>query len=202
MRGPAKVFVVVIVAIAASAAGVYAYEDAGKPTVSSTASSSQINSPPNQVSQITWVGPHDFKLAQNSTTLNVAPGSNVSGSIPVQVLNNASTIFYVADEGLNTTKSVLPSGISVSLHPYGKQYQPQRSSQIGEANSSKLATIPTVATTVGNTTIPYTISVASNVPPGTYSVKIALASLVKNPIDSAKIGIHESRVFGVNLNVT
>jgi hypothetical protein len=199
----AKLLIIAIAAtIIASVVGVYAYEGIARSTSSSsTASPSQINNTPSPVSQITWVGPHDFKLAQNTTSLSVASGSSVSGTIPVQVLNKTLTIFYLADEGFNTTKSVLPTGISVSLQPYGKQYQPLHSSQIG-ANSSQLATIPAVATTIGNTTIPFTISVASDVPAGTYNVKIGIASLIKNPIDPTKIGTHESRVFGVNLNVT
>jgi hypothetical protein len=139
-------------------------------------------------------GPITFKLLQNSTTMKVSPGSSVTDSIPINIIDNAPMRFLIDDTDINSSKSTIPSGITVSMQVFGKSYQPEFQTQTRPVSINNTLVNPevgstSVSTQVGESSIPYTISVANNVPVGTYLLKFDLQSF--SPMPSYTIGTVE-----------
>ncbi len=196
-----------VAAIAIAIAGTFYFyqtESSGiKPSLSVTNGKSDlITSPAPHPAHggLSMAGKPEFQLGENQTTLNVAPGSSISGSIPLNLTSDALMRFYILDPGslLNVTKVLLPPGMSVSMQVYGKQLNPEFLSDIGESPlESKVA--PT-SMKIGQTSIPYTITLPNDVPAGIYHFNIVFTSFIRH-VDNGSLISHEGRYYKVTLNV-
>lgn len=152
------------------------------------------STPQHTSSSVSFAGPITFGfVGGNSSAVTVAAGSTVHGAITIDILQAAPLRFYIDDRGYNTSSSTLPAGVSISLNVYGNSYAP---SSLSQSATQPLSTTPLVATTLGETTVQYTISVASSVPKGAYDIRIVCWSFLNN-------GTHydQPEVYEVTLSV-
>jgi hypothetical protein len=121
----------------------------------------------------------------NVSELTVAAGSSAQGVVPMKIVDAFSFNFYVDDRGtvFNTTKPTLPSGISVSIGMYGNRYDAVSLTDVYANPSLPLVPttrLPLVSTTIGETSVRYTVNVASGVPAGAYKVLIVFQSVTND----------------------
>ena len=113
----------------------------------------------------------------------VAAGSAGQGTILISITQAAPLLVFVDDSGTLVDQSTptLPQGISVSLNMYGKSYDVPSVYEVpfNATTSLPLSTAQLVPTTLGETSIQYTVSVANTVPAGVYNVNIAFQSILK-----------------------
>jgi hypothetical protein len=140
--------------------------------------SSESGVPDHLSNSVTLVGPITFRfVGGNSSALTVVAGSTVYGTMSIDVLQAAPLRFYIDDRRYNATGSTLPAGISISFNMYGNSYDPFLLSTEDDQPLSAARLIPT---TLGVTTVRYTISSASNVPKGVYGIRIVCWSFLNN----------------------
>jgi len=119
----------------------------------------------------------------NRSELTVAAGSSVKGTVPIKITSGFFFNFYVDDRGFNTTKSSLPPGISVCIDLYGNRYDAVPLTVVYADRSLPLfpsSLLPLAPTSLGVTSVEYTLSVASDVPAGVYTVLIIFQSVTND----------------------
>lgn len=121
----------------------------------------------------------------NRSELTVAAGSSVKGTVPIKITSGFFFNFYVDDRGwvYNTTKPSLPAGISVSIEMYGNSYDAVPLTVVYADRSLPLfpsSLLPLAPTSLGVTSVEYTLSVASDVPAGVYTVLIIFQSVTND----------------------
>lgn len=133
---------------------------------------------------VAFAGTISFQFeGSNISELTTPAGSAVQGTVLMNISQAAPLLIYVADSGtdINQTTPTLPPGISVSLEMYGNSYNVPSVYEVAfnDTTGLPLSTVQLVPTTLGETSIQYTINVASSVPAGVYNVKILFVSMLK-----------------------
>jgi hypothetical protein len=146
-----------------------------------------------------FVGTISFQFENtNFSELTVAAGSAVQSTVLMNIFQAAPLLIFVDDSGIeiNQTAPTLPPGISVSLRMYGNSYNVPSVYEVAFDNFTglPLSTVQLVPTTLGETSIQYTINVASSVPAGVYNVKILFKSMLKG--DMLPAGYSYDSLYG------
>jgi len=137
---------------------------------------------PSDSGDINFAGTISFQFENtNVSELTVAAGSAVQGTVLMNISQAAPLLIYVDDSGIeiNQTTPTLPPGISVSLEMYGNSFNVPLVYEVAFNDTTGLPlSTQLVPTTLGETSIQYTINVASSVPTGVYNVKILFKSML------------------------
>lgn len=139
----------------------------------------------NALNTLGFVGTVSFQFVGSDVSeLIVAASSAGQGTILMNITQAAPFLIYIDDSGalLNQSTPTLPPGISVSLNMYGKRYDVPSIYEVplNDSTGLPLSTVQLVPTTLGETTVQYTISVTSAVPTGVYNVNIVFRNILNN----------------------
>jgi hypothetical protein len=145
-----------------------------------TLSSQESHSVP--LNSVTFTGTRSFEFQEsNVTELTTAAGSTVEGAIEMNIVLPTPLLVYILDQGFNQTNPSLPLGISVTLTIYGNSYNVPSMHELPFDSFTGLpsTTVKLVNTTLGKTSIQFTINVGNTVPSGVYNLEILFKSILK-----------------------